>query len=65
VLQTVLAPYAWPWFVKYPLVLVVAFVIMLASYQWLVRYSFIGAILNGKREKPSRRRASATLAAAE
>jgi len=27
---------------------------MLASYQWFVRYSFIGAILNGKREKPQR-----------
>jgi peptidoglycan/LPS O-acetylase OafA/YrhL len=64
-LHTLFAPYAWPWFAKYPLILAIAFVIMLASYQWFVRYSFIGAILNGKREKPLRRRASATLAAAE
>ena len=65
-LQTLLAPYPWPWFAKYPLILAVAFVIMLASYQWFVRYSFIGSILNGKREKPSKaRRTAPQLAAAE
>lgn len=65
-LQTLLAPYAWPWFVKYPLLLACAFAVMLASYQLFVRYSFIGAILNGKRERPARQRsANAQLAAAE
>jgi len=54
VLQTAFAPYDWPWFAKYPLILTSAFIIMLASYQWFVRYSFIGAILNGKREKLQR-----------
>lgn len=41
--------------------------IMLASYQLIVRYSFIGAILNGKREKPGKRAKQAphALAAAE
>jgi hypothetical protein len=39
---------------------------MLVSYQFLVRYSFIGAILNGKREKPAKVKAAAPqLAAAE
>lgn len=64
VLQTIVAPCDWPWFAKYPLILAVAFAIMLASYQLIVRYSFIGAILNGKREKPARR-GEPQLAAAE
>lgn len=65
-LHALFAPYAWPWFVKYPLVLAVSFAIMLVSYQVLVRYSFIGAILNGKREKPAKVKAAAPqLAAAE
>lgn len=65
VLQAALAPYPLPWFAKYPLIISAAFVIMLASYQWFVRYSFIGAILNGKREKPRRQRRDPVLAAAE
>jgi peptidoglycan/LPS O-acetylase OafA/YrhL len=66
VLQTAFAPYDWPWFAKYPLILAVAFVIMLASYQWLVRYSFIGAILNGSKQKPRKgKRTQPQLAAAE
>ena len=66
-LQTLFAPYDWPWFAKYPLILAVAFVIMLASYQWFVRYSFIGAILNGKQREAARRRkrGEPQLAAAE
>ena len=65
VLQAALAPYAWPWFVKFPLILAVAFALMLASYQLMVRYSFVGAILNGKRRKPERTRAREAVAAAE
>jgi glucans biosynthesis protein C len=65
-LQTLIAPYEWPWFAKYPLILAVAFVIMLASYQWFVRYSFIGSILNGKKQKPVKAaRVEPQLAAAE
>ncbi|MEZ5958222.1 MAG: acyltransferase family protein [Hyphomonadaceae bacterium] len=65
-LQTWLAPYPWPWFAKYPLILAVAFAIMLASYQLFVRYSFIGSILNGKKQRPLKaRRSEPQLAAAE
>jgi len=65
-LQTLIAPYPGPWFVKYPLMLAVAFIVMLASYQWIVRYSWIGAILNGKRQKPARAaKASEAIVAAE
>jgi glucans biosynthesis protein C len=48
-LQTVVAQWSLPWFVKYAAVLLVAFPIMLVTYQWLVRYTFVGAILNGRR----------------
>ncbi|MEQ1817648.1 MAG: acyltransferase family protein [Terricaulis sp.] len=65
-LQILVAPYPWPWFAKYPLILAVAFAIMLASYQLFVRYSFIGTILNGKKQKPAKaKRDAPQLAAAE
>ncbi|MEQ1490470.1 MAG: acyltransferase family protein [Terricaulis sp.] len=65
-LQTLIAPYPYPWFVKYPLILAVAFAIMLASYQLIVRYSWIGSILNGKKQKPAKaKRGAPQLAAAE
>jgi hypothetical protein len=49
-LQVVASLVHWPWWVEYPLVLAVAFPIMLASYQVLVRYTWVGAILNGRRQ---------------
>lgn len=65
-LQILVAPYQWPWFAKYPLILAVAFAIMLASYQLIVRYSWIGSILNGKKQKPAKaQRGASRLAAAE
>jgi len=39
----------WPWWVEYPLMLTVGFTIMLGSYHLLVRHSFIGAMLNGRK----------------
>jgi glucan biosynthesis protein C len=55
VLQIAISQLAWPWWVKFPLILAIAFPLMFASYQLMVRHSFIGAILNGRRApRPSR-----------
>src|SRR4029077_9539773 len=52
-LQVAVSQLAWPWWAKFSLILGVAFPLMFASYHLLVRYSFIGAILNGRRESRS------------
>ncbi len=41
----------WPlhWSVKYPLILVASFAVLFASYHFLVRPTFIGQLLNGRR----------------
>jgi hypothetical protein len=39
----------WPAEAKMALVLGVAFPLMFASYELMVRHSFVGAILNGRR----------------
>lgn len=49
-LQVVASRLNWPWPIELGLLLVTAFAIMLASYHLLVRFSFIGAILNGRRK---------------
>ena len=41
----------WPWPLKFAAIMLIALPLMFASYQWLVRYSFIGAVLNGRRER--------------
>jgi peptidoglycan/LPS O-acetylase OafA/YrhL len=48
-LQVLVSPWAVPWQVKYPLIVVVALVILVPSYQSLVRNTFLGAWLNGRR----------------
>lgn len=48
-LQVIFAQIAWPWFVKYPAILVIGFVPMIASYHFMVRGTAIGALLNGRR----------------
>jgi hypothetical protein len=58
-LQVAVSQLDWPWAAKLALILGVAFPLMFASYQLLVRHSFIGAILNGPREsRRSRPRAA-------
>jgi glucans biosynthesis protein C len=53
-LQVAIAPLDWPWPVKFAAILLVAIPAMLVSYQFLVRYSIIGAVLNGRRiRKPA------------
>ncbi|BAM92329.1 acyltransferase [Bradyrhizobium oligotrophicum S58] len=56
-LQLAVSQLDWPWPVKYGLILLVAIPIMLTSYHLLVRNSFIGRLLNGRRarqDKPPR-----------
>jgi glucans biosynthesis protein C len=48
-LQIAVSQLSWPWYAKYGFILGVAFPLMLASYALLVRGTFIGAILNGRR----------------
>jgi hypothetical protein len=57
-LQVAVSQLAWAWPLKFALILGVAFPLMLGSYQLIVRRSFIGAILNGRRV-PAPSRASA------
>jgi peptidoglycan/LPS O-acetylase OafA/YrhL len=48
-LQIALSQLDWSWPVKFAVILLVAMPIMLASYQLMVRHSFIGVVLNGRR----------------
>ncbi|MGV7218201.1 acyltransferase family protein [Bradyrhizobium sp. UFLA05-112] len=48
-LQVVVSQLDWAWPFKFAAILVVAIPVMLASYQWMVRYTFIGTVLNGRR----------------
>jgi glucan biosynthesis protein C len=48
-LQVMVSQFNWPWEVKIAVILGVAFPLMFASYQLMVRHTFIGAILNGAR----------------
>ena len=48
-LQVAVSPLDWPWPIKFATILVVALLVMLASYHLLVRYTFIGFVLNGRR----------------
>jgi peptidoglycan/LPS O-acetylase OafA/YrhL len=48
-LQVAVSSLDWPWPIKFGTILLVALPLMFASYQLLVRYSFIGTVLNGRR----------------
>jgi glucans biosynthesis protein C len=48
-LQVLVAHWPLHWTIKYPFIVTVAFVLLFASYHLLVRYSFIGAVLNGRK----------------
>jgi len=55
ILQAAVSRLDWPWEAKFAVVLGVGFTLMFASYQFLVRRTWIGAILNGRRA-PKRER---------
>ena len=57
-LQVVVSQLDWPWLAKFVTIFLVAVPVMLASYQLLVRYSVIGAMLNGRRRPKSQQAAS-------
>ena len=48
-LQVALAPIDWPSFLKFSLILLIVFPILFITYHYLVRSTFIGAQLNGRR----------------
>jgi peptidoglycan/LPS O-acetylase OafA/YrhL len=52
-LQVAVSQLDWPWPVKFAAIMLIALPPMFASYQWLVRYSFIGMVLNGRRISPA------------
>ena len=47
----VLHPLSWHWSVKYLLSITGAMAVLLVSYHYLVRFTFIGATLNGRRHR--------------
>jgi len=48
-LQAAVQDWPVPWGLKFPLVLGIAMLVLLASYHWLVRSTWVGAWLNGRR----------------
>jgi hypothetical protein len=53
--QALLLPVAWPLLIKFLFVAAVAIVVSLSSYEFIVRRSLIGEIVNGARKRSSRR----------
>jgi glucans biosynthesis protein C len=48
-LQVLMMRWSAHWSIKFPLIVILAFVLLLASYEYLVRGTFVGAWLNGQR----------------
>jgi peptidoglycan/LPS O-acetylase OafA/YrhL len=57
-LQILVSDLGWPGPLKYALVMAATLGICLGTYQAFVRYTFLGAALNGPREKPTAARAT-------
>ena len=47
--QTIAARLEWTWVIKLPLVITATLLVSFLTYHWFVRFSFIGAVLNGRR----------------
>lgn len=52
-LQVALSQLPWHWTLKLTLILGIGVLVMLKSYRWWVRGTFIGAVLNGRRLPPA------------
>jgi glucans biosynthesis protein C len=59
-LQVAVSQLDWRWPIKFATILVVALPVMLASYHLLVRYTYIGVVLNGHRLRRDKTRTVAT-----
>ncbi|HVY82759.1 MAG TPA: acyltransferase family protein [Steroidobacteraceae bacterium] len=51
-LEDALGPFHLHWAIKFPVIVGVTLAITLLSYHYLVRFTFIGRVLNGKRRRP-------------
>lgn len=65
VMQALIQPLDLPWFAKYPMSVGISFAIMFVSYDLFVRYSWLGAILNGRKLRLAKAKRTPQLAAAE
>ena len=63
-LQVLVAHWPLHWTIKYSLIVGVAFSLLFASYHFLVRYTFVGAVLNGWKYRNGQEEASAAPVAA-
>jgi glucan biosynthesis protein C len=53
-LQVLFLQFEWPGLVKFALILVITLTITLVTYQFWIRYHYIGTLLHGKRQKSPR-----------
>jgi len=53
--QAIVSRGAWHWLLKLAVIMFSTLLLMLLSYHWLVRYTWLGAVLNGKRGQQSDR----------
>jgi ABC-type multidrug transport system ATPase subunit/peptidoglycan/LPS O-acetylase OafA/YrhL len=60
-LAAAFAKVPWSWAVKFPLILAITMAVLLASYHYLVRPTWLGEILNGRRYPRAKREALATV----
>lgn len=61
-LQGCVSQQDWPWALKLAVIVAGAFALMLAAYAWMVRGTWIGALLNGRRKGPLHSPAAASQA---
>ncbi len=54
-MQVLVGPLPWHWSLKFPAILAVSFAVLFLSYHTLVRSTFIGQVLNGRRYPRGRR----------